>query len=100
MHNTSCFGICILNANLIFQLPAGISDNEISKLASLFNAQTLEAVALQYLRITKGKINNCKVDNLGNDEGFNRELLYMFKHRGRTRKVIYIFYGEQKQSCI
>ena len=73
---------------VVLQLPTGIADSEISKLASLFSPNTLETVALQHLGISQAQIDTAKADNLLNTEGFKRELLYKFKNKGHNRKVI------------
>ena len=77
------FDLCIL------QLPSIISDSETSRLASLFSPNTLETLALQYLKISQAQIDTSRADNIHNSEGFKRELLRMFHYRGGSRKVMF-----------
>ena len=68
-----------------------MGDPEISRLASQFSTDSLEKVALRFFRISEAQIKNIKADNLHNSEGFNRDLLHMFKNKGHNRKVDYFY---------
>ena len=71
----------------VFQLPSGMSDSENAKLAVLFSTYTLETIALQHFGVSEATTNNLKAAHRENIDGFNRDLLRIFRNKGRSRKV-------------
>ena len=71
-----------------FQLPPDITDREIARLALLFSANTLETLALGHFGVSEADIRNSQRDNMGNTEGFNRDLFHRFRNKGYNRKVL------------
>ena len=53
-----------------------------------FSSNTLEKVALRYFGLSEAQISHSRSNNLGNSEGFNRDLLHRFKNKSNSRKVI------------
>ena len=81
--------------NLFCSYQTKIDDSEISKLATLFKANTLETVALQFLGATEVEIDNYRMNNIENIEKFKRELIYGFRNKGHNRKVFLVFWEKQ-----
>ena len=91
---TGIFFPKLIFKHFALQLPSSISDGEISKLADLFKANTLETVALQFLGATEVQIDNYRMNNIENVEKFKRELLYGFRNKANNRKVNFFLLWE------
>ena len=75
----------------LFILQLEMSDEEITRLALLFNPNTLETVALLYFGTSEAEIGQTRMDCIGHAKAFNRELIHIFLNKGHNRKVIISF---------
>ena len=81
----------------VLQLPFTVPDSEIAALIHLFSPFTLETVALQYLGVTEAEIGTFKAKRRDDADGLKRELLYIFRNRGNSRKVRILKLTESKE---
>ena len=78
----------LLHFNLFSSSVLQVSSSEIARLALLFSPNTLETVALLHFQISEATVRSMKASHREDIEAMKRELLYIFRNKGGSRKVV------------